>query len=154
MKENLLIFGLFFSLIAKPVYSHDVQDPFDRILNLQEQMRREMEMAFSSGFPQSLENSNSFQVSQREDAQFKYIDIFTGKDEAPNLNIKIENGRVSISGTSQEKDENHSDSGMSTSHFFSSFSQSLTVPPDVVEEQAQIENQKGRVVIKFPKKMI
>lgn len=140
---------IFLGFFSNSIFGQSVFDSFERFQKLQEEMMKEMDSAFMSDFGGG--GVKNFEVAHREDDEFKYVDIITGEEGKNNLNIKIERGMISISGQIQNKNETERDGRVSTSTFFSSYNQSLSIPQGVVEEDASIQNGKDRITIKFPK---
>lgn len=91
----------------------------------------------------------NIQTSQREDKDYKYIDIAADGIDKNNLDISIKDSQISIQGQiKQEKKEN----GVVTSTFSSSFMKSFPVPDGVDATNPQFDTTEGKISIKFKKK--
>lgn len=87
------------------------------------------------------------EIKRREDKDFVYYDVGIKGIDKKNFNFKIADGQISISGQVENKSE---DNGTGT-YFSSSFHRSFPVPPDVDGKRVQVEQDKDRVTLKFPR---
>jgi HSP20 family molecular chaperone IbpA len=87
------------------------------------------------------------EIKRREDKDFVYYDIGIEGIEKKNFNFKIADGQISISGQAERKAE---ENGTGT-YFSSTFHRSFPVPPNVDAKRVQVEQDKDRVTLKFPR---
>lgn len=92
--------------------------------------------------------SKDFSIEHREDDKFKYIDIIADGIDNQNLNVSIDDGMISLSGTIKKEVERNG----STFKRVSSFSRSFNVPEGVDEDKAEFETSDEKFTIKFPKR--
>ena len=89
----------------------------------------------------------NLKISESEDKDFKYVIVEGEGLDKDGINIKMEDGALSIFG---EIRKTHTEGGHS-SVSVSSFRQSVSVPHGVEESKVQFEHEKDKIVIKFPK---
>lgn len=106
------------------------------------------------GFDNSSFTMDDIKIEEHEDAYFKYIDVYGENLDLDAVSINIQDGRILINGEIGENSENNSATGRSFSSFKSTFSKSFNVPSGVDESLVAIEQQKNKVVIKFPKEKL
>jgi HSP20 family protein len=143
-------------------------DPFSQIDKMHDQMRKRMDKAFGgsllggSMFDNSFFNTDSFgdmtsdglTIEEREDDDFKYVEIIADGIDKDSININISNGMISISGEIKRTEDNQGQSGRSMSSFISKFNKSFNVPYGVREENMKIDTEENKIIIKFPKDRI
>lgn len=139
-------------------------DPFAKMDQIQDQMKKSMNRVFSSGsfgsrfFDDDLFSSsfktNQIEIDQYEDDHYKYIEVLAEGVDQDSININISNGIVSISGQIKKENKSSGSNHHSMSSFVSSFSQSFNIPDRVKEDGAQIDTDKNKIIIKFPKEKI
>ncbi len=107
---------------------------------------------FSSNFPdESSAYIDDLKISEREDENYRYIDIESTGINSDGLNIQIRDGMVEISGEI-EKQSNSDKSGMkSQSTYISRFQRSFNIPHGVDESKVDFKKSKNKFTIKFPK---
>jgi len=82
-------------------------------------------------------------LQQGEDDHSVFYKLNTGDQDVSNVNVKVENGYVSINADLKEQSDN--------SYAQSSFSQTFPVPPGVNPDSAKVDKQKDAIVIRFDK---
>jgi HSP20 family protein len=150
--------------IAVSPKKHD-HDPFSDMDNIHDKMMKRMDKMFDSNLlggsllGNNFFNSNSFgsfsdselQVEETEDDNFKYITIHVEGVDQEALKINITDGTISISGQIKKVDENKGGNSYSSSSYVSSFNKSFNVPYGVDGNNVKIENEKDKIILKFPK---
>ncbi len=119
-------------------------------------------MLGESLFENSLLNMDSFgglssgglKIEEREDDNFKYVEVIADEIDKDSIDIGINDGMISISGEIMRRDENQDQSSRSMSSYISKFSRILKVPYGVSEENMKIDTEDNKIVIKFPKNRI
>jgi HSP20 family molecular chaperone IbpA len=112
-------------------------DPFEQM----SQMRNRITKDFNFG------GGDAGEIKRREDKDFVYYDIGIKGIDKKNFNFKIADGQISISGQVENKSE---ENGTGT-YFSSSFHRSFPVPQDVDGKRVQVDQDKDRVILKFPR---
>ncbi len=128
------------------------RDPFEEMRRMRAGMLKQFDSnegggIFDSWFRKKFGGGNAADIKQREDAHFVYYDISVEGLKPEKVTVKVENGQVAISGQVERKSEQEG----SNSYFSSSFHRSFPAPLNVDANKAQIEQQKDRLVVKFPK---
>jgi HSP20 family molecular chaperone IbpA len=128
------------------------RDPFEEMRRMREGMLKQFNQEeggglFDSWYRKKFGGGNAGDVSQREDDHYLYYDISVEGLKPEKVKVKVENGQLSISGQVEKKSE---EAG-SGSYFVSSFHRSFPVPPDVESSKVQIDQEKDKLVVKFPK---
>ncbi len=143
-------------------------DPFAQMDKVYDQMRKRMDKAFGgsllggSMFDNSFFNTDSFgdmttdglTVEEREDDDFKYVEVIADGIDKDSININISNGIISVSGEIKRTENNQGQSGRSMSSFISKFNRSFNIPFGVSEENVKIDTEEYKIIIKFPKDKI
>lgn len=128
------------------------RDPFEEMRRMRERMAKEFkepsegESLFDSWYGKRFGGAAA-EITKREDDKFVYYDVSVKGLEANKLNAKVENGQIEISGEINQKTE---DLGQ-RSEMRSSFHRSFPAPPNVDPNKVQMEQQKEKLVLKFPK---
>ncbi len=129
----------------------DPQDPFENMREMQEKMLRQFGgLGGSGGFSgqgQAFE-MDSGDFKEREDDRFVYYDLDFKGQTPENLQVKVEDGQISVSGRLEMKTETSGGGSVVSSSFHRSF----PVPDNVIAEKFEIEQEGGKIVIKFPKR--
>lgn len=133
----------------------EIADPFEQMRRMQEKMLRQFagrgglggQSAPFGGGGQVFE-MNSADFSEREDEKFVYYDLDVKGMTPQDLKVNVEDGQVSVSGRLEKK----TDEGGSPAIISSSFQRSFPVPPNVVAEKFELEQEGAKIVIKFPKR--
>ncbi|MFL5815199.1 MAG: Hsp20/alpha crystallin family protein [Bdellovibrionia bacterium] len=115
-------------------------DPFEQM----RQMRNRLTEDFHEA---NLGSGDVGEIKRREDKDFVYYDIGIKGIDKKNLNFKIVDRQISISGQVENKSE---ENGTGT-YFSSSFHRSFPVPSYVDGKRVQVEQDKDRVTLKFPR---
>lgn len=90
------------------------------------------------------------QIYEKEDNNYKYIELVSDGLDKENLNINIENGMVTIKGEIKKSDQR----GNSQTQYYSTFQKSFNVPIGVVEEEVSFDSRDNKVIVKFPKQKV
>jgi HSP20 family protein len=133
-------------------------DPFKEM----EKMRKKMQESFNSigrGFDNSFDGwfSNRFgggsagDFSTREDKNFVYYDIEIKSLSGNDVNIKIENNLVTVTGNIENIKEVDRKDFKSKQTIVSTFNRTFPIPKGVDSDNAQIEVKNNKIIIKFPK---
>ena len=131
------------------------KDFFDRSRDPYEEMRRMRERmldqfgdrdggAFDDWYKGRFGGGDVGEVTQREDKDFLYLEINLNGQTPKNFNVNVENGQVVISGETEDKKP---DGSLISSRFERSF----PVPSGVDAEKFKLEQESGKIIIKFPK---
>jgi HSP20 family molecular chaperone IbpA len=127
------------------------QDPFDQMRKMREKMMKQFNPPevgsgpFDSWYQKKFGGGDVAEISQREDDKFVYYDISVKGLNKEDLKVKVANGQINISGKTEKKNEG-------TGTFMSSmFQRSFPVPPNVDPNKVQMENEKDKLTVKFPK---
>jgi HSP20 family molecular chaperone IbpA len=114
----------------------------DDFFKMQERMMKHFDQGaqfhFDSGTPE---------INQREDDHYVYYDVSLQGVDPKDVNLKIENGEVSLSGKTKKTVKN----GDSESAFESTFHREFPVPDQVDEQKVQIDQAQDKLIVKFPK---
>lgn len=148
---------------ANPLPNKEPVDPFDQMDQIHRQMRKRMDRFFrgslfddsfmdSTGF--TFSNRNNLEIKQDEDKENKYIILEAPGLNSNEINIDISGGMVNISGEIKHTEENSDAGSTSRSSYISKFNQSFNVPSGVNENKVQIEHEKNKIIIKFPKEQL
>jgi HSP20 family molecular chaperone IbpA len=127
-------------------------DPFKEMQRMREGMLKQFNQEeggglFDSWYQKKFGGGKAADISQREDDKYLYYDISVEGLKPEKVKVKVENGQLSISG----QVENKSEQAGSSSYFVSSFHRSVPVPPNVDPSKVQIDQEKDKLVVKFPK---
>ena len=98
---------------------------------------------------------NNFNISMREDNDYKYVDIETSDKDNKSLKIDIDENFINIKKEFTNSKTIEKENEKIYSSYASSFSRSLSVPDGVDQKKAEIiqpDNSKAnKITIKFPK---
>lgn len=86
-------------------------------------------------------------VKLREDDQYIYYDIGLEKSEPQKINVQVNGHQISISGQIEHREEKEGLNSYSSSSFHKSF----PVPDNVDPNTYKMENEKGKIILKFKK---
>lgn len=141
-------------------------DPFKEMKKMREQMEKRIEKLdgnshsmsnpFDSWFTDKFGGGSINDIAKREDDNFVYYDIKIDDVKSTSINTKIENGYITISGTTEKKsgtpnsqeDGNHFSA---QSMYKSTFNRTFPLPDHVDQDKMQMASEKDKVVLKFPK---
>lgn len=152
----------FDSFFNDDFFSQD--DPFEAMRKFRQRMQKDMQdfkspsfsTPFDSWFGNKFGGGTVQDIEKREDENFVYYDIKVKNVKGTTVNTKVENGYLTITGQIESKNtEEDEESGFSNSSVFSStFSRTFPLPADVDEDAMEMESEKNKIVLKFPKKKI
>jgi HSP20 family molecular chaperone IbpA len=129
------------------------EDPFSQMRKMREQMMKQFNppekgaAPFDSWYQKKFGGGDVADISQREDDKFVYYDISVKGLNKEDLKVKVANGQINISGKTETKNEN----GNTGTYMSSMFQRSFPVPPNVDSNKVQMENEKDKLTVKFPK---
>ena len=138
-------------------------DPFEEMKKIRKQMKKRMdrlygqnrtnESASDSWLSNGLGDVNIDEVSKREDDNFVYFDVKVDDVKSTTLDTKVENGYVSIKGTTEKKTDSEEQNSHFSSHniFKSSFDRTFPLPENIDQNKMQMLTEKDKFVLKFPK---
>lgn len=128
-------------------------DPFESMRKMREQMEKQFDSPhtgsgiFDSWFEKRFGGGNVEEITKREDNDFVYYDVKVSGLDQDKVKVSVSNGLISISGKTEKK----SDAGNTSNYYSSTFNRSFPLPPNVEETKVQMEQEKDKVIIKFPK---
>lgn len=127
-------------------------DPFKEIRRMREGMLKQFNQdegggLFDSWYQKRFGGGRAGDITQREDDHYIYYDVSVQGLKPEKVNVKVENGQLSIYGQVEKK----SDEAGSSSYFSSSFHRSFPVPPNVESAKLQIEQKENMLIVKLPK---
>ncbi len=128
-------------------------DPFEQMRKMRKHMMKDFDNLdqgggmFDSWYRRRFGGGDAGEVTKREDKDFIYYDIAIKDLNKEKLNVKVENGQITISGQAEKKSEENGNG----SYFSSSFHRSFPAPPDVDANKVQMEPSKDKLTLKFPK---
>lgn len=128
-------------------------DPFTQMRRMREQMLKNFPQPngagspFDSWFEKKFGGGSVAELNQREDDKFVYYDIAIQGLAENKVKVNVSDGQVEISGEVTKKSE----SGNQASVFTSTFHRSIPVPVGVDANKAELNQEKDRIVVKFPK---
>lgn len=129
-------------------------DPFEQMRKMRKRMMKDFDEIdngggmFDSWYRKRFGGGDAGEVTKREDKDFIYYDIAIKDLNKEKLNVKVENGQITISGQVEKKSEENGNG----SYFSSSFHRSFPAPPDVDADKVQMESSKDKLILKFPKR--
>jgi HSP20 family protein len=124
-------------------------DPFKELRDLEERMNRmfltpfEGRDVFSNFMPS---------VNAREGEYAYHIDVDLPGVSKEDINVKVENNVLTISGERKTKEEVKEEDYYKSESSFGSFTRSFTLPDNVDTENIHAENKDGVLEITVPKK--
>lgn len=131
------------------------QDPFEQMRAMRKNMLKHFNFnesgegghLFDSWYSRKFGGSTVGDVNKREDDQYVYYDIAVKGLKQEKVNVRVENGQITISGQVENKTE---DEG-SASYTSSTFHRSFPAPDGVDSNKVQMVQEKDKLVVKFPK---
>jgi HSP20 family molecular chaperone IbpA len=142
------------------------ENVFDHFLKHQNQLHSQIQKRFNTFFEDQsffkddpfFKNDSFFsshltaptstnEIAQREDADNIYYDIKVEDPNSTTINTDVKDGQITISGTTEKKDNSES----SQSLFKSTFQQTFPLPDNVDQHNMTMTTEKDKVVLKFPK---
>jgi HSP20 family molecular chaperone IbpA len=139
--------------------SFDRPDPIAEVQQMRERMKQRMQdfngrhsfhNLAATDTSADFESKKASDISKREDQSFVYYDV---KVDAKNtaVNTKIENGYLTVTGSTQKKEELNEANRQAKSEFNSAFTNKFLLPKNVDANKMQMSYEKDKVVLKFPK---
>ncbi len=128
----------------------DQDDPFAEM----DQIQKNMESFFGQHFSVKqhfTESPKSFQITQRDDSKFKYVEISGDGVNHGDFNVDVHDGMIVISSSSKTKSSDNKEGMSSHVYSYSSSSQSIPVPDGVDESKVDFGREGDRIIIKFPR---
>lgn len=103
------------------------------------------------GFGGLAAKSPRVEIDQREDDKFVYVEIESKFIDPESVQVELNNGMISVSGKMRVENEQKGANGSARSVMISSFHQAFPVPDGVDADGMQLEQNKTKLVLKFPK---
>lgn len=131
----------------------NTHDPFERMRKMRNHMMKDFDALedggglFDSWYRKRFGGGNAGEITQREDKDYVYYDIAIKDLNKEKLNVKVENGQISISGQIEKKTQENGDATL----FSSSFHRSFPAPSEVDDKKVQMESSQDKLTLKFPK---
>ncbi len=140
-------------------------DPFDQMRKMRDQMEKRIQglnanhlnssNPFDSWFSDKFGGGTINDISKREDDSSVYYDIKVEDVKSTSINTKVENGYITITGTTEKKsstsDERETDGFSAKSVYKSTFNRTFPLPEQVDQNKMQMTSEKDKIVLKFPK---
>lgn len=135
------------------------KSPFEEMRKMQERMMKQFESSssesregiFDSWFKKKFGGGEPGDIRMREDDDFVYYDVTIKNLVNSKLDIRVQNGQITISGTIEKKSSNQNDKENSSQFYSSTFHRSFPVPYGVDDTKAQMEQKDEKIIIKLPK---
>ena len=135
------------------------KSPFEEMRKMQERMMKQFESTdddpgggvFNSWFKKKFGGGEPGDIQRREDDDFVYYDVAIKNLVNSKLDIRVQDGQITISGTIEKKTSNEDDKESSSQFYSSTFHRSFPVPYGVDDTKAQMEQKGEKIVIKLPK---
>ncbi len=135
------------------------KSPFEEMEKMRERMMKQFESfdedskggIFDSWFKRKFGGGEPGEIRQREDNDFVYYDVVIKDLVNQKLDIRVEGGQITVSGTIRKKSSGKGDKGSSRQYYNSTFHRSFHVPHEVDETKAQMEQDGEKIIIKLPK---
>lgn len=102
---------------------------------------------FGSWYKKKFGGGEATEIKQREDKDFVYYDISIAGVDPKNFQVSVDNKQVNISGTEEKKTEGDSEE----SYYSSKFERSFPAPQGTDPSKVEIQHEKDKVILKFPK---
>lgn len=144
-----LAFG---NIVSDHFFNQD--DPFERMEDHMkgiDDQNSKTDPLFDSLYSNKFNGGSINDVSQREDDDFIYYDVSVKDLESTPVTTNIEDGHVTISGETENKERSDKGGNSAESFFKLSFSRTLPVPEGVKEGQMEVIPDKDKLTLKFPK---
>lgn len=133
--------------------------PFEEMEKMRERMMKQFESfennsrggIFDSWFKRKFGGGEPGEIRQREDDDFIYYDVVIKDLVNQKLDIRVEGGQITVSGTVEKKSSDKGNKRSSQQFFSSTFHRSFPVPYGVDETKAQMEQEGEKIIIKLPK---
>lgn len=137
-------------------------DPFEDMKEIRERIEKKMKLdseyrnssnPFDSWYSGKFGGGDIYDISKKEDDQFVYYEVRVPNLESSAVEAKVENGQISISGKIENSKDLYQENDSSEGHSYvrSGFTRSFPLPVDVEEDKMEMQKDKDKLVIKFPK---
>ena len=131
------------------------EDPFEDMRKFRERFEKEFPYRnrgstspFDSWFGDRFGGGNVKDITKKEDDRFVYFEITLAGLEGESLKTSVENGYVTISGEVRGESKGV---GAIQSIYRSSFRRSFPLPENIDSAGMQVESEKDKLILKFPK---
>lgn len=128
-------------------------DPFESMRQMRERMEKQFEEPYSGGnvfdawFKKRFGGGTAEEITKKEDKDFIYYELKINGIDQEKVTVNVEGGQVNIHGETETKNESNGLNSFSRS----TFSRSFPTPTNVDPVKVQIEQEKNKIIIKFPK---
>jgi HSP20 family molecular chaperone IbpA len=133
------------------------KDPFAEMDRMHKQLMKDFnsgglsEDFFGSWYKKKFGGGEAAEIKQREDKDYVYYDISIAGIDPRNLHVNVDDRQVNISGTEEKKTENKTDNNSEESYFSTKFERSFPAPQGTDPSKVEIQHEKDKVILKFPK---
>lgn len=135
------------------------KSPFEEMRRMQERMMKQFDSSgddpgaglFDSWFKKKFGGGDPGDISMREDEEFIYYDVVVKDLVNSKLDIRVQDGQITISGTIEKKTSSQNNQKNSSRFYSSTFHRSFPVPHGVDDTKAQMEQNGEKIIIKLPK---
>ncbi len=156
LKDQQKLFKNFDSMFDDNFFRRD--DPFEEMKKFRKRLMGQFDHGrdnhFSSPFDSWYEDKfgggNVEDISKREDEKYVYYDIKVAGVDGTKVNATVKDGYLTISGEVKRSHGGETD-GQARSVFQSSFRRSFPLPENVDWEKMEMNSEKNKIVLKFPK---
>lgn len=145
------------------------RDPFKEMDRMQQQMEKEFERLsgrsredlggswlgdrFKHWFSNRFGDRTAGSITEREDDKYIYYDLAVG-DRAPgDVNVKVEDGMVTITGSDESKQSGNGSGGQYQQYSSSSFQQRFPLPANADPDSVHVEQGKGVITVRIEKRI-
>ncbi len=133
--------------------------PFEEMRKMQERMMKQFESSegdpgggmFDSWFKKKFGGGEPGDIHMREDDDFVYYDVVIKNLVNSKLDIRVQDGQITISGTIEKRSSNEDDKRNASRFYSSTFHRSFPVPNGVDDTKAEMEQKGEKIIIKLPK---
>ena len=149
----------FDSFFNDEFFSQD--DPFEALRDFRKQMQSNKDRLnqpsfstpFDSWFSSKFGGGTVRDIEKREDEDFVYYEIVVQDLKGTTINTKVENGYLTVTGQieSEDSEENDENGFSNRSVFSSTFSRTFPLPTEVDTDAMEMEAERNKIIIKFPK---
>jgi HSP20 family molecular chaperone IbpA len=132
--------------------------PFEEMRKMQERMMKQFGTSedlkggiFDSWFKKKFGGGDPGDIHMREDDDYVYYDVAVKNLVNSKLDIRVQDGQITISGTIEKRSSNEDDKKSSSQFYSSTFHRSFPVPYGVDDTKAEMEQKGEKIIIKLPK---
>ena len=126
---------------------------------MQERMMKQFESSegdsgggiFDSWFKKKFGGGDPGDIHMREDDDFVYYDVVIKNLVNSKLDIRVQDGQITISGTIEKRSSDEGENKNSSRFYSSTFHRSFPVPYGVDDTKAEMEQRDEKIIIKLPK---